>query len=248
MGFSFWIHGFWFAGLVIQPFLVAILLLRKIWKKFPLFTVFCSYTLLGDTVAFFIVHNQNRDLYIRVYPIYETISILLALAVIYEIFIHLFSSQPALLRLARLAFCAVCVFLILLGIAIVFAGSPIGAKGLVAAVLVVEEASRVLELGLILFLFVFSSAFGLHWRAKIFGIVLGLGISSAVKLVTVTVSPQSYAAAGILSVATLLAYDVGCLIWLCYMLAPERVEIGAELPKRAQLEQWNQAVMELIHQ
>jgi hypothetical protein len=246
MSFSFWIHGFWFAGLVIQPFLVAVLLLKKVWKKFPLFTVFCSYTLLGDTIAYFIVHNRN--LYSRVYPIYETISLTLVLAVIYEIFNQLFSSQRALRRLARLSFCAVCLFLVLLGTAIIFANSPIGEKGLVVAVLVVEEAARVLELGLILFLFIFSGAFGLHWRAQVFGIVLGLGISSAVKLVTVTVAPQSYTAAAILNVATMLAYDVGCLIWLCYTLAPERVELGAELPKRAQLEQWNQAIMELIHQ
>jgi hypothetical protein len=246
MGFAFWIHGFWIAGLIIQPFLVAILFFKKVWRRFPLFTAFCSFTLLGDTVAYFLV--KNRDIYIRLYPIYETISLMLLLAVIYEVFKQLFSSHQALRRLAWLAFCLVCVLLVLLGTAIILAHSPIGGKGVVLAVLVVEEAARVLELGLILFLFVFSSAFGLHWRAQVFGIVLGLGVSSAVKLITVTVAPHSYIAAGILSVATMFTYDVGCLIWLGYMLVPERVKVAVELPKRAQLEQWNQAVMELIHQ
>jgi hypothetical protein len=32
-----------------------------------------------------------------------------------------------------------------------------------------------------------------------------------------------------------------------YLLAPERAATAVEVPKQAQLEQWNQAVMELIN-
>jgi hypothetical protein len=246
MGLSFWIHGFWFAGLVIQPFLVAVLLLRGTWRKFPVFTAFCACSLLGDTIAFFTV--RNRSVYTYVYLVYETVSVILALAVIYEIFTRLFASQRGLRRLARLSFRIVCLLLVLLGAAVIFTHSPIGEKGLAAAVVVVEEASRIVELGLIMFLFVFSGAFGLHWRQNVFGIVLGLGISAAVKLTAVAIVPHSYTTAGILSMAIVFTSDASLLIWLIYLLAPERVTMGIELPKRAQLEQWNEAIMELIHQ
>jgi hypothetical protein len=45
-----------------------------------------------------------------------------------------------------------------------------------------------------------------------------------------------------------LSFDLSLLIWLGYILIPEHVASQAELPKRAQLEQWNQAMMELINQ
>jgi hypothetical protein len=37
-------------------------------------------------------------------------------------------------------------------------------------------------------------------------------------------------------------------IWIIYLLAPELATSPAEMPKRAQLEQWNKAIMELIYQ
>ena len=44
----------------------------------------------------------------------------------------------------------------------------------------------------------------------------------------------------------LLAFNASLLIWLGYLLVPERATSSAEIPKQDQLEQWNQAVMELI--
>jgi hypothetical protein len=37
-------------------------------------------------------------------------------------------------------------------------------------------------------------------------------------------------------------------IWITYLLAPELAATPAEMPKHAQLEQWNRAIMELIYQ
>ena len=51
-----------------------------------------------------------------------------------------------------------------------------------------------------------------------------------------------------LSLVRGLAFIFSLLIWLGYLLAPERATSSVEIPKRAQLEQWNQAVMELISQ
>ena len=45
----------------------------------------------------------------------------------------------------------------------------------------------------------------------------------------------------------IVAFDCSLLIWLGYLLAPpERQPTPLDVPK-AQLEQWNQAVMELIN-
>jgi hypothetical protein len=133
-----------------------------------------------------------------------------------------------------------------LGLAVILLQSP-GAIHLGKAVLVLEEATRVVEVGLLMFLFGASAAFGLHWKQAEFGIALGLGMFVAVQLATVTLRSQiGVQAWQVLNVVSILAFDSSLLVWLGYLLAPERVTSTGEVPKRAQLEQWNQAVMELI--
>ena len=110
-----------------------------------------------------------------------------------------------------------------------------------------EEAARIVELGEIMFLFLSSSAFGLHWRQNEFGIALGLGTCAAVELFNVTlITHVSKETAQIFSLVRSLSFNFSLLIWLGYLLVPERTTSNAEIPKQDQLEQWNQAVMELI--
>jgi hypothetical protein len=45
----------------------------------------------------------------------------------------------------------------------------------------------------------------------------------------------------------LISFDGSLLIWLGYIALPERATGRTDVPQKAQLEQWNQAVMELIH-
>jgi hypothetical protein len=44
------------------------------------------------------------------------------------------------------------------------------------------------------------------------------------------------------------AYITSLLVWGTYMLLPEHASDESQLPQRGQLEQWNQAILELIHQ
>lgn len=246
MGISYWLHIFWLTTLVLQAFLVAIMALKKRWKSFPLFSVYLTCALIGDLVEYSLSYSKNA--YIAAYIVSETVSIGLALAVIYEIFRQLFSSHKALTRLAWLTFRLVCVLLVLLGAVVIYSHGPVGARGIVAGVVVMEEASRVVEVGLIMFLFLFSSAFGLQWRQQIFGLVLGFGIYAAVRLAATSFVPQSFVTAGILNLSIMLSYSLTLVIWIGYMLVRERVIAVGELPKTAQLEHWNRAMMELINQ
>jgi hypothetical protein len=113
----------------------------------------------------------------------------------------------------------------------------------------VEQAARIIEVGLLMCLFLMSSAFGLHWRNPVFGIALGLGLFVAIELIRVTVWGQTGREVhDALNVIRILGFNMSLLIWIGYLLAPERASSEVELPQRSQLEQWNQAVMELINQ
>jgi hypothetical protein len=237
----------WLAGLVIQFSLAISMMARNVWAKFPIFAMYVLYTLGESVIAY--VSLRRPGVFVYAYVLGEGLSVILGVALVYEVFVHLFSLHAALRRLARTSFQVVLALLVVFAGIVIYSKTPISRDGLFSALLLVEEAARILEVGLITFLFLFSGVFGLHWRQSIFGITLGLGIPSVAELVAVTVAPRTdLQVRQLLNLAHLACFDLGLLIWLTYVLMPERVTVAREIPKRAQLEQWNQAVMELIHQ
>ncbi len=248
MSFSTVIHEVWFLGLVLQVLLAVVLMVRGMWKKFPIFTTYTLFSLLETAVLYAVFRNQV--LYTYFYVIGESVLYILGLALVYEIFIHLFAAQPALRKMAGMVFRVVVFLLVLLAGAVLYLKAPLIAphgSGGISALLIVEESARLLQVGLIMFLFLFSSAFGLHWRQHVFGITLGLGIATVVELVAVTVALHAGPTlVKVLNLAHVASFDFSIMIWLGYLALPERVTNRADVPHRAQLEQWNQAVTELI--
>lgn len=244
----------WLAGLALQGTLVGVLLAKKTWRKFPLFLAYVASSLLLSVVLYviFLLAFRSpflRPVYVSVYWGAEALGVLLGLAIVYEIFGHLVGPYPALKKLATQIFIAGIVLLLLLGCVVAYV-QPLGESNHIQAALwAVEQASRIVEVGLLCFLFLFASVFGLHWRQYVFGIALGLGVFVAVELVGVTMRLQFGVTANpIFNVVRAFSFNTSLLIWIGYILAPELAASPAEMPKRAQLEQWNRAIMELIYQ
>ena len=235
----------WILGICLQVLLGLLVLAKKTWHRSPVFAGYVFFNLCTAAVTYALI--QNRVLYFYAYWICEAIGIVLGLAVVREIFTHVFSPHPALRKLATVIFRVAVVVLVVLAFGVIFAQSG-SAKGVAKGILLAEEAARIVEVGLVMFLFLSSGAFGLHWRQSVFGTALGLGMFAAADLVTATLIShvRSTAAAERFYLVQGIAYCTSLLIWCGYLLAPERATSTAEMPKRAQLEQWNQAVMELI--
>jgi hypothetical protein len=240
------INALWLGGLALQALLVFVLLTKKIWRSFP---IFLSYSVFNFVIAglLFAVHRVTA-VYFWTYWVTEGVGLLLGFGVVYEVFGTLFLPHPALKRLARTVFRWSLAGLIILSCIVVYTHPPTHQNGLTRAVLVFEEATRIVEVGLLMFLFLFSSAFGLHWRQHVFGISLGLGIFVAIELIAVTMRLQFGVATNpTFNLLRMVSFNASLLIWLGYIAVPERVTSRADVPQPAQLEQWNQAVMELIH-
>jgi hypothetical protein len=226
--------------------LALVLIVKRAWRTAPTFTAYAIFNLLQIVVGYTLRNNVTA--YFWIYWGCEAITVGLGLAVVYEIFRKILLTHAALERLAWLMFLISAAALLVLGVAVIWMQLPFSQKSIPSAVFAVEEAARILEVGTILFLFVFATAFGLHWRHTTFGITLGLGIFTAVELVALAVR-GSLGASGLatLNLIRMLAFDLSLLVWTGYFLAPEPATTG-ELPKREQLEQWNRAVMEFMHQ
>jgi hypothetical protein len=238
------VHEVWMIGIGVQVILAVVLLARKTWQKYPVFTTYVFFNLFQAALgyAFF----RKGMVFFYTFWVCEALTIFLGLALVREIFTSLFSPHPALRKLATGIFRVAVVALIVLACSAIYVQSG-DARGITDAIVLATEAARIVQVGLIMFLFLSSSAFGLHWRQNVFGIALGLGTYAAVELVNVTLMAHVSPASGqAFSLVRCLAFDCSLLIWLGYILVPERATNAGDVPKRAQLEQWNQAVTELI--
>jgi hypothetical protein len=240
------IHGLWYVQITFQVILTGVVIVRKSWRDLPAFSSYILFVMTASLVKYAISRAHSGTTYFWAYWISEAVSILLGLLVVSEIFMKLFAPHMALRKLALLICRGAITLLVVFGCAVVYAQAP-GDQGIYIGLMIAEEATRIVEVGLIMFLFLSSSAFGLHWRQHVFGIALGLGIFASVELVALAVrlhvGPTAFPA---FAVARLVAFTMSLMVWLGYLLAPERVTTSVEVPKRAQLEQWNQAVLELI--
>jgi hypothetical protein len=240
------IHGLWYAQLVIQVILAIVVIVRKSWRDLPAFSSYILFSATASLALYAIPGSHHSLTYFYAYWISEAGAIVLGLVIVREIFMKLFAPHLALRKLAALIFRAAIILLVAFGCAVMYAQAP-GAQGVYKGVMIGEEAVRIVEVGLIMFLFLSSGAFGLHWRQNVFGIALGLGIFTSVELVGLAVFLHIGPTAGpTFSIGRVVAFSLSLLVWLGYLLAPERVTARSEVPKRAQLEQWNQAVLELI--
>jgi hypothetical protein len=252
MASSHLINNIWLAQLVCQAALGVVLVKKRVWREFPLFTAYSAWNLLDGLTKYVLYSyffHQTAKLYFYLFWIGEGLSVILGIAIVYEVFRHLFSVHSALRKLAGFSFVATIAVLVAIGGSVFYGPAPVGLHHLGSATLLAEEAARILEVGLLMFLFLFAGAFGLHWRQPVFGISMGLGIFAAVELINMVLRSRLGAdALNILNVVRMMTYNSSLVLWLVYLVAPERATNAAAMPSRTQLEQWNEAIGELIHQ
>jgi len=241
------VKGLWQIAIILKVVLVAVLIARRMWRRFPVFTAYASTSLAVSLLLFTL--RGTPQTYIYVFWCGEVAAVVLSFSVVYEIFRDLLGSCPALNRVASFLFWGFLATFVVLGCLVIYVKFPHVPSQVTASLLIVEEAVRLVEVGLLVFLFLFASAFGLHWRKSLFGIAVGLALYAVVELTGEAMVAQFGLVIGLaFNMARMLSINCSLLLWIGYMLVPERVASVAELPKPAQLEQWNQAVMELINQ
>lgn len=239
------IHDVWIGSIGLQVLLALVVLAKRTWQRYPFFSAYIFFNLFETTVLYFLF-RMPKTVYGYTFLVFEAIGIVLGLTIVREIFTNVFSPHPALRKLAIIIFRVVVIALVVLGCGVAY-GQSGDARGISSTILLAEQATRIVEVGLIMFLFLSSSAFGLHWKQNVFGIALGLGMFAAVELINVTlIGHVSTATAQAFNLVRGISFSASLLMWAGYLLVPEQVASNAEVPKRAQLEQWNQAVMELI--
>ncbi len=218
----------WFAAPVIQIGVLAVMLRRHLYRDY---FYFFNYTLLNviDVVVLASIlafgHESYFYAYYYAYYVVLAISVALSLAVCLEIVGH--CARPfdsAMGWVSKLAPWTVAIVLAVYVAAVTRSHGGVSSAW-TDAILSSERALRIVQCGLLAVLIFFGKRLGIAKNRILFGVTLGFGCFSVVKmLVGAEMSHSGYLARATLSRINSGAYILSCLIWLGYLMfgTPEK--------------------------
>ena len=235
----------WFAHPVLQSIAAGVVIWRKLYRKFP---VFLAY-LISQVLVFGIVYSaynwgSYRE-YFYGYWICSIVSLIIGFKVIHEIFLDVFRPYHALKDLGSVLFKWAALVMVLVAL-VVAAASSVSAEGpLVESVMTVQRCVRVIQVGLILLLLVFSKYVGVSWRQLSFGVSLGFGGFALVELLVVALHASDRISQTAGDLANMAAYNLSILVWLayCWMKSPAREAVNTLLMSQ----RWDTTLGDIQH-
>jgi hypothetical protein len=240
----------WVTAEILLVMACAAILRRRLVYQFPVFFVYAAFVVLRTLVLFTIYllqlrHRMSSADYFYAYWMTDAVCVVLGFAVIYEIYCGVFQHYDALRRLGGILFA--CAGIAVLVLAVWTASAPGAETGIVGVVLLLERSVRLMQCGLVLFLFLAAFYFGLPWQNYRFGIALGFGVFASIELAAVAVHWQiGESVAAVCSQINSAAYSSGVMIWLCYLLAPKPALQYEGVVQHNDLKKWNQALLEIL--
>jgi hypothetical protein len=232
----------WYAQPILQSTVAVILWRRKLHKQFPVFFLFLLAQVANFAIIFPAWRAGNYGLYFALFWICEAVNAVLGFKVIHEIFLDVFRPYHTLKDLGTLLF--KWAGLVMMLVAVVVAFSNLTDQGpLVHAVTTLQRSVRVVQVGLILFLVLFSRFLGVSRKQISFGISLGFGLFASVELLLMAMNSGGLVKQGNLNLMNMLTYNLAVVVWLGYSVSRQAVRAGAVNPLQTQ--RWEQSLADL---
>jgi hypothetical protein len=238
----------WLAAPSLQLGILVFMHRRKLHQVFTFFFTYTAFQVLSFLVSFTVFQVSPHN-YFFVYWTSSALSIMLGFAVIHEVFSYAIRPYVGLRDLGNVLFRWAALLLVLLGGLVAMSTTAMDAKHLMSAIVDVERGVRLMQCGLLLFIFVCSSYLGLTWKNFASGIALGYGIFAATDLLNYSLRAQLGPSwNSTLSMVTSAAYNVSVLTWFAYTLIPQHMSqrVRSEFTYRPLFDRWNQAALALV--
>ena len=218
-----------YVPLALQSALLYLLLRGKMYRKFPWFFAYTSFSVLATTARF--VLRNHGAIYFYLYWSTDAVYSLFGAMVMYEVCSGIFRNLGRA-RWLRAVFILVAVISVILTIGRTSRPLPGAEHSLMTWVVGAELGLRFFEVLIFVMLLVLVALFGLRWRQHPFGISAGYGIYAAVNLFTTTrfyeFGTKFTFVWGFVSIIT---YTIAVLIWLWYFSTPiKEVAVSSEGP------------------
>jgi len=215
----------WIAPHLLLGVVAVVLCQRRLYRKFPCFFVYVLYEIAEFILLFamYSVLGLTSKPYAYAYCATLLFSIALRFGVIDEVSKDLFRESQFLKVTARRLLQGVAGLLLVVAILLAVYSPGDNRFGFVGGILVINRGAAMVQIGLLLYLLLFSSFQGLYWRRPAFGIALGVAILTSVDLAIYALRAVFASVAGqaILSLLTTGISFVCVSIWIGYLRAPE---------------------------
>jgi hypothetical protein len=235
----------WIAHPLLQSMVVVAMVRRKLHRTFVFFFSYILWQILVFSVLYPISRSNSYQLFFYTSWSTSAVSVALGFKVIHEIFVDIFRPYHTLKDMGSVLFkWAGLVMLLVAGV--VAASNPVTDSGpLVQAIITLQRSVRVIQVGLIMFLLVFSKYLGISWKQRSFGIALGFGSFAGIELAVVALRSGNYVGETSANIVNMLAYNTAIVVWFLYaaLTVPEREDMAALL--RSQ--RWEQSLTDLQH-
>ena len=234
----------WYAHPLLQAVVAAVLWRRKLFSKFPAFFAYLLAQIVLFAAALYVVgrFGTRGTSYLWLYCFDVLASAVLAFRVIHEVFLDVFRPYHTLKDLGTIVFKWAGVVMLLVAVVVAFSNST-ESDPLVRAVTIVERSVRLVQIGLILFLLLFSRFLGVSRRQTSFGIALGFGLYAGVDLMVLALRSGGLIQAATGDLAAMSAYNLGICIWLAYTLTASTARDATVSPLQTQ--RWEQGLADL---
>jgi multidrug transporter EmrE-like cation transporter len=255
-------HSFLWNYLWVAPnFLLLILALflwrRDLRKQCPVFFAYAILAALGQLTIYAadVVPAIGPVAWWRIFWVALLLEGIVKFALVGEILAQALNSYSAVAGLAKALVRGVGVALILVAALVAAFAPQDGRFGIISGSHFLQQTIYLIVTGLLVFVFAFTAYFRFQLSRAVFGIALGLTVSSCVHLATWAIAanaglPNSKRV--ILDFLNMMTYHAVVLMWFYYLLVPGKVEskaleAAAPLPEN-NLELWNRELERLIHQ
>jgi len=233
----------WCAQPVLESAVALVLWRRKLHKQFPVFFSFLLVQIAIFAVTFPIYGRAELyDLYFGLYWMGEAAGAILGFKVIHEIFLDVFRPYHALKDLGTPIFKWAGLVMLLVSV-VVAASNSYGQDPIVHAVTTLDRSVYIVQVGLVLFLVIFSGFLGVSRRQLSFGIAFGCGFFAGAELLLLAMYSGRFIGHNRLNALNMLCYDLSALTWLVYAFAATAVRESASNSLRTQ--RWEQSLADL---
>jgi hypothetical protein len=233
----------WCAQPILQSVVAVVLWRRKLHKQFPIFFLFLLAQVLNFAITFPLYLTGNLKIYFGFFWLGEAVNAFLGFKVIHEIFLDVFRPYHTLKDLGTLLFRWAGVVMLLVSVVVAFSDSN-DRSPLLHALTTLQRSVRIVQLGLILFLLLFSRFLGVSRKQVSFGISLGFGLFAGVELLLFALNSGGFVSQRILNPINLVTYIVAICIWIGYSLSRKAVR---ETANHLQTQRWEQGLADLQH-
>jgi hypothetical protein len=239
-------RGLWFLPIVLQAVIAVFLVRRRLHRELPCFFAYTVFQIVESTISWFIRHNAA--VYFYFYWDAELASVLLEFAVIYEIFRNVVGRYERIQRVGFALYRWCAVLLLVVG-TLTAAGAPdVTGAAMMEGIVALERGVRIVQAGLVFFLFIFASYLGLSWRNYLFGVALGFGLLATSELAVAAIGSHLGTAGNPLYAAFKpIIYNCSVVVWSVYLLhrQPVMQPVVSSIPK-TEVAVWDQTLTELI--